>query len=437
MKTLNRVLSIALVAGTATTVSACGDIFSFDTEAPGRIADGDLNTPDAIPGIVAGMSYDLTQAIDGALQEVMLGGGEIWHGGSYDFGTYPRGILKQTPEDWDGEYGTISQARWVAEDGLRRMAAILEGTDQFERSPFVARAYLLGGFANRMMGELQCTGTVDSGPEVPNTEFFTRADSMFSRAIQVGGAAGFDEVVEAAYGGRASVRAYLDQWALAVQDADEVAIDFQYDAIFANVPGAVSNDFVFETTSRKEFTVFTSFLDGGRAASEPIEVLVNGVPETRFHAPTDPRTPWQIIVDGTGEIEKGQDGETDFYQQLKYLTQDDNIPLTKGVEMLMLKAEERIRAGDIPGMVGFLNDARAFYGLPDVDTPANDAEAWALMRIERYETLWLEGHKLWDMRRWEVLGGNAPDPFLDGRDECFPISDEEQRTNPNLNGGAS
>ena len=41
------------------------------------------------------------------------------------------------------------------------------------------------------------------------------------------------------------------------------------------------------------------------------------------------------------------------------------------------------------------------------------------------------------MRRWEALGGNAPDPFLEGRDICFPISDEERRTNGNLNGGGA
>jgi hypothetical protein len=437
MKTLNKIILTSLVLSCATAISACSDIFSFDTEAPGRIADGDLNTIDAIPGIVAGMSYDLSQAIDGSLQEVVLGGGEIWHGGSYDFGTYPRGILLQNAEDWDGEYGTLSQARWVAEDGLRRMQGILEEEGSYERNPFVARAYLLGGFANRFMGELHCQATIDGGPAVPDTDFFTRADSMFTRAIAVGNAAGFDEVVDAAYGGRASVRAWLGQWGPAVADADMVPEGFQYDAIFSTAVGAISNDLVFETTSRKEFSVYTSYLDGGRAATEPIDVIVNGVTETRFHAPTDGRTPWRIPVDGSGQIEKGQDGETPFYQQLKYLTQDDNIALTKYTEMLMLQAEERLRAGDIPGMEGFLNEGRDFYGLEDVTTPANSAEAWELMRLERYETLWLEGRRLHDMRRWEALGGDAADPFLVGRDSCFPISDEEQRTNSNLNGGGS
>ena len=36
----------------------------FDVEAPGRIADENLDSLDAAPGIVTGMSYDLAQAMN-------------------------------------------------------------------------------------------------------------------------------------------------------------------------------------------------------------------------------------------------------------------------------------------------------------------------------------------------------------------------------------
>lgn len=400
-------LALALVAPTV----ACSDVLSLDVEAPGRIADGDLNTRDAVPGIVAGMSYDLTQAIDGSLQSVLLASGELWHGGSYDFGTYPRGELSDTPEDWDGEFGTLQQARWVAEDGLRRIATLLEPAE-FERNANVARAYLLAGFANRTLGELQCTSTIDGGPEVPNTEHFVRADSLFTRAIAVGGAANQGAIVNAAYGGRASVRAWLGNWGQAVADAQQVPADFEYDAVYSTAVGAVSNDLVFETYSRKEFTVF------------------NTIWET--NDPDDPRVPWRIVYDNSGQVEKGQDGETDFYQQRKLQTEDDDLALTKGTEMLVLRAEAALRDGDIAGMTSLLNDARAEYGLAPLSEPATEAEAWALLRMERGATLWLEGRRLWDLRRWQQAGGLQADPFAQGRDLCFPISLEEQRVNPNL-----
>lgn len=346
-----------------------------------------------------------------------MAGGDIWHGGSYNFGTYPRGILLQEPADWDGSYGTMQQARWVAEAGLKRIAGVLE-TDQYERSPFVARAYLLAGFANRWLGEVQCETTVDFDGEpsgiLPRTEHFNRADSLFTRAIAVGGAANQTAIVRAAYGGRASVRAWVGNWSLAVADAQQVPVDFHYDAIFSTSVGAVSNDLVFETTSRKEFTVFNTVWEN--------------------NDPDDPRVTWRIRYNNAGDVEKGQDGETDFYQQLKYLSEDDDIPLTKGTEMLMLRAEAALRNGDLPAMTARLNEARAHYGLDPLDQPADAAAAWPVMRAERGATLWLEGRRLWDLHRWKQEGGAVADPFAVGRDTCFPVSAEEMRVNPNITG---
>lgn len=391
---------------------ACDEVLSLDVEAPGRIADDDLNTRDAMAGLVAGMSFDLSQAFDSQLQEVIMAGGEMWHGGSYAFGTIPRGILATEDENWDGAWGSMSQARWVAEQGLKRMADVF-GAAEFERSPLVARAYLLAGFANRMMGEVQCVSTIDGGPEVANSEHFRRADSLFTRAIAVGTAANQSAIVNAAYGGRASVRAWLGNWDQAVADAERVPVSFAYFAIFNTAPGSIANDLVFETTSRKEFTVFNT-----------IWAEIEG----------DPRLPWARKFDAKGQIERGQDGETPFYQQLKYKTQDDDMHLTKGTEMLVLRAEARLRENDIPGMVSLLNQARTAFGMGPVQTPATIADAWQLLRFERGATLWLEGRRLWDLRRWKELGGPAVDPFTEGRDLCFPISREEKRVNPNLGG---
>src|SRR5690606_19764448 len=125
--------------------------------------------------LVVGMSFDLTQSLDSRLQESVLAGGELWHGGSYDFGTIPRGMLADEDEYWDGAYGSMQQARWVAEQGLKRIFDVL-GPTEYEQNPDVARAYLLAGFANRQLGEIQCVSTIDGGPQVPNTEHFVRAD---------------------------------------------------------------------------------------------------------------------------------------------------------------------------------------------------------------------------------------------------------------------
>jgi hypothetical protein len=408
MMTIRSILRKIALLGAFLPLMACSDVLTLDVEAPGRIADDDLNNAEAAAGLVAGMSYDLSEALDSELQEVILAGGELWHGGSYDFGTIPRGILADEDEFWDGAYGSMQQARWVAEDGLRRLAEVLEN---YERNPLVARGYLLAGFANRMLGEIQCTSTIDGGPEVANTTHFERADSLFARAIQIGTAANQTAVVNAAHGGRASVLAWLDDWTGAVAEASLVPASFEYSAVFSTATGAVNNDLVFETTSRKEFTVFST-------AWEDVT--------------DDARMPWEIKLDNSGQVERGQDGETPFYQQQKLLTQDDDIRLTHGSEMLVLRAEAALRNGDISGMTQLLDQARAVYGMPPIALPGNTAEAWETLRFERAATTWLEGRRLWDLRRWQAQGGDAADPFAQGRDLCFPISREEKRVNPNI-----
>jgi hypothetical protein len=392
-------------------LAACSDVLSLNVSAPGRIADSDLNNPDAIPGIVSGMSYDLTGAVNSTFEEVFLAGGETGHGGSYDFGAIPLGTFTHVPEDWNGSYASMSQARWVAEAGLRRIADILTPT-QFEKSGDVAKAYLLGGLANRWMGEVQCRTTIDGGEDLPHTENFARADSMFTRAIAVATAAGssttLTNIINAAYGGRASVRAWMGQWDAAVADAAKVPTSFAWNTTFST---ALQNDFWYETNTRHEFSLYNSMW----------ATVTN-----------DPRVPWDAPVDAKGQPLKGQDGQTIFYHQDKYKTLDAQIALTHGAEMRVLQAEAALRKNDYAGAEGYLNQARAKWNMAPLTLSTVPAEAWATLRYERYATLWLEGRRLWDMRRWKVDGPPMEDPFDQGRDVCFPISRNETLANPNV-----
>src|SRR5215204_3167670 len=106
----------SLILAIALSASACSGI--FDVEAPGRIADENLNDPDAAAGIVTGMSYDLADAMNGTNDLISLASGELFHGGSYNWGEVPLGVI--TPEDVDGSWATMMQARWVTEHGIER-----------------------------------------------------------------------------------------------------------------------------------------------------------------------------------------------------------------------------------------------------------------------------------------------------------------------------
>lgn len=406
------------IVGMLLPLGACNIL---DVESPGKITDDSLNNPDAFPSLVDGMAFLLANANDNVEEVQTLLSGEMWHGGSYDWGKIPRGII--LPEDVDGTWSSLQQAQWATDHGVERIQGVLP-PDEFGSSALVAQAYVYGGFIDRLIGEVVCQAVIDSAAPQPNTVEFQRAKDKFTQAIQIGTAAGLsanDPVILAAYGGRASVTAWLGDWAGAVADAEKVPADFEYDAIL-NASANNQNTIAYETHARFEYTLWgTLFADHYG----------------------DPRVPWDTVFDKNHEVAVGANGSTPMFQQHKYENVDDDIPLTHGTEMLVLRAEAALRTDGAAGIgpaFDLLNEARAQYGMPSLTAPGTLDEAWATLRYEREATVFLENRHLWDVRRWYEDTGPAHDNYLEDavdpgqtiRDSCIPISREERNSNPNV-----
>ncbi len=383
-------------------LASCGDF--LDVTNPGPVEDDALNRPEAMPALVHGMSSDLSYALSRLAYITALAAGEQSSSGSYLWtkavasGTMD---IDEAPDVW----GAMQRARWVAESGIDRMQEVL-GSD-FESSPLAARAYLHAAFSNRMLGESVCQAVFDGGPPGDPVQHFERAEEQFTSALSIAQSVGDAEAVNAALAGRASILASLGRWDEAVADAEDVPVGFSYDAIFSLNSARENNYFVSESYNRLEATEF---------GTEWAEVF------------NDPRVPWDTLYDAGGSIRKGQDGFTAVFQQKKYPTFAEDIPLAKGTEMLLIRAEALLRDSDVPGAVGLINQERSFYGLSDTSA-STQSEGWALLQKERGAVLWLEGRRLWDLRRWHAEGLND---FLEGRDDCVPPSREEQAANPNF-----
>ncbi len=383
-------------------LAGCSDF--LDVTNPGPVEDDALNRPEAMPALVHGMSSDLSYALSRLAYITALAAGEQSSSGSYLWTKAVAGgtmDIDEAPDVW----GAMQRARWVAESGIERMQEVL-GSD-FESSPLAARAYLHAAFSNRMLGESVCQAVFDGGPPGDPAQHLERAEEQFNSALSIAESVGDAQAVNAALAGRASVRASLGRWDEAVADAEEVPIGFSYYALFSLNSGRENNYFVAESYNRLEATEY---------GTEWAQVF------------DDPRVPWDTLYDAGGSIRKGQDGSTPVFQQRKYPTFAEDIPLAKGTEMLLIRAEALLRDSDVPGAVGLINDERAFYGLADT-TASTPEEGWALLQKERGAVLWLEARRLWDLRRWHAEGLND---FLDGRDDCIPPSREEQAANPNF-----
>ena len=409
------VMQLVRRASMATSLVALTACNFFDVSNPGPIADEDLNTPSAMTGLVTGMSFDLSQAIDATAQNLAIMADELYHGGSYaEQGLFNRGIVRD--EDVNGMWGAMQQARWVAESGLERMQEVLETS--FDTSPLAARANIYAGLANRLLGENVCETVIDGGAAEDFKVHFSRAEAQFTEALRIAAgvtpAALRDSLNRAAYGGRASVRAWQGKWTEAAADAALVPTSYVFVAPFSTNTAAENNDLVFETNNRLEYTVFNT-----QWAQNPR---------------TDPRVPWDTVRTTGGAIQVGQDGRTPFFRQRKLNGLGADIPLVKGTEMLLLRAEAALRNNDVAGAMALINLQRAFYGstlLPPL-TATTTAQAWPILQKERGAVVWLESRRFWDLRRWNAEPPPIKNTFLDNRDKCIPVSEEEQQSNPNV-----
>src|SRR5690606_27359598 len=145
-------------------------------------------------------------------------------------------------------------ARWVAEDGIRRMQEVLG--DGFTTSALAPRAYLIAGFANRILGESVCQAVIDGGAPTPFTDHFIRAEGQFTEALGLAGAQGEAELVTVAHAGRAQVRAALGDWEGAAADAALVPSDFRHDAVYSTNTERETNGWPEDTLTRGEYTVW-------------------------------------------------------------------------------------------------------------------------------------------------------------------------------------
>jgi len=415
--------ALALLSTLFLLTAGCGDV--FDIENPGEILDSDLNDPDLIPIIITGLSSDVSDFIDTQGFDVSRLTDEMAGSGSYtDTGTFRRGYADQ---DLVGPvWEQAQEARWMAELHIERIQELLT-PEEFQNSPFVARAYVLEGIAHRSLGENYCR-VVYSEPEgsdygtlQPKSEAFNRAVTAFENALDHASQA--PEFRMAAHAGLASVYMALEDWSNAVQYAAMVDDDFELVTFYDDNDN--DNVVYVETYQRPEMSAYQTFAGS--------------------FDPPDPRAPFNKCNEtGTCRNEIGADGETFHWRQDKYIDYGTDIPTLTGKESRLIEAEVALRNGDLAEFTAQINRVRALYDLPAIDVPATAGsleypnaydDAWSILDAERYLTLWLEGRRLWDLHRWDhpfLDGGEVVWPSDPQRDSCMPVPANECRYNPNF-----
>lgn len=392
-------------------VTACDGLLDVDNESD--ILDQDLNTPQAIGPVVAGVAGDYGAMYSQTASAVAIAAFELWHTGSFPSSRQTDdGFLRRPSSDGNSGYNALSRAYWVATDAQRR---IREAFSDAESRAEMAEVIVWGGYTLHFLADNWCEATFNAGPPVPPEEVRTMAEADFTRAIQVATAAKSEVWRLRAVAGRARARLFLGDYNGAISDAQQIPTGFVF-------------NFNYSGNSSREYNYYAGFTRDKYRREAGIH--------PRFFTSdlyrNDPRTPMK----DWGPNAVGPDAIRRWFEQEKYVERDSDMKVSSWQEVRLIEAEAEIRLGNLARAVTLINQVRAAAQLPAYDGPVTEADVIAQLRYERSAELWLQGQSLFDLRRFN-------DPLLDEaprqgggatRDKCFDIGQREYETNPNLGG---
>jgi len=416
-----RFLPLVLIVAGAT--AACTDLTTLEQANPGQLDANGLYDPRNAQLLVNGVIADFECAFSRYAFGSAVFTDELTNAfaGSNNFDYDARRVPT------NGGYGTgncgtqqiasIYTPLSIARADADTVAARLEtwsDTDVPNRQKLLAQSYTYAGYSLVLLGEAMCSAAINVGPEMTPAQLFTEAKARFDKAVTAATAANDAATLNLATLGRA--RAELDAGDKAAAGADA-----------AKIPaGFVANISTDAGTARRQNYVFLGINQSSWASVDPSfrGLTVNGAP--------DPR------VAVTNANRNGTSGAA-LWTADKYTTLATPIPVARYAEAQLIVAESKLAANDIPGAVAAINAARATHpGLAPYDgTGQTNAQVLAQIQEERRRELFLEGHRLGDLRRYGLpfLPAAGTPYFTNGQygtQTCFPLPDVERINNPNI-----
>jgi hypothetical protein len=402
---------------------------------PGPVDDAFLTLPASQQGMVTGARERLNRAVGYVVYSTALVSREIFPGGQT--GSYGHTVAEQAgAHAWGAGgpntiYNNAQQSRWIAEEAIRRF------TEVGGVAPtLMAEAHIWAGYANRVLGENWCVGAIDGGvPFWAITEatatvdragwemYFKRAEDHFTKAIALAG--NNQNLRLAATAGRAQARVWMQDWAGAVSDAQQISNSYKFEIdmdISTNANVNQRNHLYFASSSSpyRSYTVRFTFADEYYTASG------------------DPRMRWGQYTLASDRLCVGSLqglGRVPCTRQMRYMSEDDNIRLSSGHEMRLIEAEALLVAGNWQDAMTKINQLRATITSDATSQPlqpwtaTNLEGAWTVLKRERGIELWLEGRRMGDQRRWQpMLGADGVTPFGPGTPGDLELPNFEARS---------
>jgi hypothetical protein len=421
-------LGISITVGISIGTAACTDLTSLTQVNPGQVSAATLYVPSNAQLLVNGAISDF----ECAYTRYVIGSGLLIDelsnaiGSSANFDYDARRLLTNASygtatsaaNQQPAIYSTLSTARGSADTVLARLR---EWTDAsmpagVSRIKLVGQAAAYAGYSLLLLGEGMCAGAVNLSAEMTSAQLFEEAKTRFDAAVEAATTASDAPTLNFALLGRARTLLNLKQAAAAGVDAAKIPPTFIASTGTDNVTVRRQN-FAFLSINQNNWNTVDATFRG---------LTINGAP--------DPR----VAVTNTGR--NGTAVGTVVWTPDKYPLITTATPIARYAEAQLIVAESKQAAGDLAGAAAAINTVRATRtGVPAYDaTGQSSAQVLATIVEDRRRELFLEGHRLGDLRRYAIPlnpaagvaypGGGG----VYGTQSCFPLPDVERINNPNI-----
>ena len=438
---------LAAVAIFAVGIAGCDPDSLLEVTDPVTASPESLDSPQALPVVVAGALGDFQVGYSGGGGDSYLSVSAVFTDEFYAAGTFTTRIATDQRAQFptaqgntsDGSYRNLHRARRALKDAAEAVQRLGAAGD-----PRFPRLKALEAYTYLALGEGFCSGipfsTTDRGAPgefgmpLSTQQVFEAAIGIFDEALAANSSENVARI------GRARALLNLGRASDAAQAVSGVPTGFVHFVEHSSNSGRQQNP-IYGLQQNRRYGV--SDMEGG-----------NGMP---FRSAGDPRVPW------TQNPQNGFDASFPMYDSRRYVAFDTNVPIATGIEARLIEAEALILAGD-PAWLTRLNALRSDVAplmtgmfphwsswvpgpnnpsttLPPLTDPGSQNARLDLLYRERAFWLYNTGTRLGDMRRLiRVHGRSANSVFPTGgfrggesnfgNDVAFPVIFDEEN-NPN------
>jgi hypothetical protein len=278
-----------------------------------------------------------------------------------------------------------------------------------------------------------CTAAINLGPELQPAQLFTEAIARFTKGIAAATTANDQTTLNLARLGRARAELNLGGLGLTLGgNANLTAAAADAALIPTTFVATTSPDAV---NPRRQNVVFLHVSQNAYSTVDTAFRHVNTPGDTS----QDPR------VAVTNLNRKGTATGSQLFIPNKDATVNSPVRVASYAEAQLIIAENAARTGDLAGAVTAINNARSrTAGVPAYTLPVGATAATVLAQVveERRREFFVEGHRLGDLRRYNLPFLPAPGtPYFYGGNygsqTCFPLPDIERINNPTIAGAGT